>query len=478
MAISKLAFFGQPGTYEATLFEEGFESGLGSFTAVNDSNNEWIASTTANSLITGSTSNNSAFISDDSGTSWDYTSTSEVSHIYADITFPTTGEDFTLKFKWAGEGEDGSGASSWDYMRVSLAPTSETPAAGTEITSTYRLDYGSSAQNYGKYNEGHPDYPDPPDSDSPKTYFQETVPLTEFSEGTALAGQTKRLIFTWKNDGSISGATPISIDDIQITYTAANGTSSEPSLGTLQQRLPSDNLILLLDPSFETYTDNGTTPVSSNGDLVYRIDDLSPTGENALQASSTNRPSWYESGQGQRPYVEFDGVDNFLEIADNAAHSTDDMSIYFVFRNDDITPSIYDTYFMKSDSISWNDGYGAWMNSSNDLGTFVNNYSSNNVTNSEHDTNPSDPKILCYRFKTSAATYENNNLLNDGTEQTGTTASSLTTSTSPLVIGKGAGGSYYGTFKMYTMVMYDTYHDDATRATVMSALNTYFGGIY
>ena len=118
------------------------------------------------------------------------------------------------------------------------------------------------------------------------------------------------------------------------------------------------------------------------------------------------------------------------------------------------------------------------MNSSNDLINWFNVYTTNAVNNAEHDTNPSDPKILCYRFKTSAPTYENNNLLNDGTEQTGTTASSLTPSVSSLLVGKAAGGSYYGTFKMYAMVMYDTYHDDATRTTVMNALNTYFGGIY
>lgn len=473
MAISKLAFFGQPGTYEATLFEETFEGGtLGSFTTVNDGTNDWVAGTDANTTI-GTGGTYSAYISDD-GSTWDYTSTSQASHLYIDIDFPAAGEDFNLEFLWSGEGEDGSGASSYDYMRVSLAPTSYTPSPGTEATSTYRLDYGESTRNYGKYNEGHPEYSG---SLASPEYSREVVTMTSFSEGGSLAGTTKRLIFTWKNDGSL-GSQPISLNDVKITYTAKNGTDSEPSLGTLEQRIPSDNLILLLDPSKETYTDNGTTPVSSDGDLVYRLDDISPTAENALQASSTNRPSWYESGQGQRPYVEFDGVDNYMEVAANAAHAPDDMTVYFVFRNDDVTPSIYDTYFMKSAGVSWNDGYGAWMNSSNELRTFVNNYSTNNVTNAELDTNPSDPKILCYRFKTSAATYENNSILNDGTEESGTTASSRTSTSSPISIGKGSGGSFYGTFKMYTMIMYDTYHDDATRTTVMSALNTYFGGIY
>ena len=473
MAISKLAFFGQPGTYEATLFEETFEDGtLGSFTTVNDGTNDWVVGTDANTTI-GSGGTYSAYISDD-GSTWDYAGTSQASHIYVDIDFPASGEGFNLEFLWSGEGEDGSGASSWDYMRVSLAPTSYTPSAGTEATSTYRLDYGESTRNYGKYNEGHPEYSG---SLASPEYSREVVAMTSFSEGGSLAGTSKRLIFTWKNDGSL-GSQPISLNDVKITYTAKTGTDSEPSLGTLEQRIPSDNLILLLDPSKETYTDNGTTPVSSDGDLVYRIDDQSATGENALQATLTNRPAWYESGQAQRPYIEFDGVDNFLEIADNAAHSPDDMSIYFVFRNDDITPTVYDTYFAKTDSVSWNDGYGTYMNSSNDLISWFNAYNINAVNNAEHDTDPSDPKILCYRFKTSAATYENNNLLNDGTEDTGTTASSLTPSTSALLVGKSAGGSYYGTFKMYAMVMYDTYHDDATRTSVMNALNTYFGGIY
>ena len=266
-----------------------------------------------------------------------------------------------------------------------------------------------------------------------------------------------------------------------ITYNQSLGTTSTPNRegeGTIQESIPSDNLVFLLDPALETYTDNVSTAVSSDGDLVYRIDDQSTTGENALQTTSTNRPAWYESGQGSRPYITFDGVDNFLQIAHNAAHSPADMTIYFVFRNDDTTPTTYDTYFAKTDDNNWNDGYGAYLLGTNNLLNWANAYNTNAVTNTEHNTDPSDPKILCYRLKTSAATYENNSLLNDGTEFTGTTATSLVPSVSPLLIGNSAGGSYYGAFKMYTMVIYNTCHDDATRTTVMTALNTYFGGIY
>ena len=267
-----------------------------------------------------------------------------------------------------------------------------------------------------------------------------------------------------------------------ITYDQSLGTTSTPNRegeGTIQESIPSDNLVLLLDPAVETYTDNGSTAVSSDGDLVYRIDDQSTTGENALQTTLTNRPAWYESGQRSRPYIAFDGVDNFLEIAHNVAHSPADMTIYFVFRNDDITPDDYDSYFAKTDSGTWNDGYGAFLRTtSNDLINWANAWNTNFVTNTEHNTDPSDPKILCYRLKTSAATYENNSLLNDGSEFTGNNATSLVPSVSPLLIGKSAGGAYYGTFKMYTMVIYNTCHDDATRTTVMTALNTYFGGIY
>ena len=467
MAISKLAFFGQPGTYEATLFEESFESGLGSFTAVNDSNNEWVVGTTANTTI--GSGGNSAYISDDSGTSWDYTSTSEVSHIYTDITFPASGEDFVLKFLWAGEGEDGSGASSYDYMRVSLAPTTEIPSDGTEISSTYRLDYGNSAQNYGKYNEGHPTYPT-----SSATYVQESIPMTQFSEGTGLAGQTKRLIFTWKNDGSIEGATPISLDNVQITYTAKAGTDSEPNLGTLQNRLPSANLVVLLDPSVGTLDSLGN-PITADATAVAQMQDQSIEGNDAEQTTASNRPSWYSTGQGSRPYVEFDGSNDSLDIAHDSTIKSNNQTIYFVFANNDSSPSVYDTYFMKGTSISWNDGYGAWMDSSNNLRTFADDYSTNNITNSEHDTDPLDAKILCFRWEKNN---ENKCLLNDGTELSGTAPSTIASSGAPLEIGSGAGGSFYATFKMYALVIYDTYHDDATQASVMSALNTYFGGIY
>ena len=193
------------------------------------------------------------------------------------------------------------------------------------------------------------------------------------------------------------------------------------------------------------------------------------------QTTASSRPIWYSSGQGARPYLEFDGNNDSLNISDDPELRNSEMTIYFVFANDDETPGVYDTYFMKGGSISWNDGYGAWMDSSNNLRTFADNYSTNNITNSEHDTDPLDAKILCYRFDTSTA---NNCLLNDGTEETGTNPTSIDSVGDDLEIGSGSGGSFYGTFKMYTMVIYDAYHDDATRTSVMSALNTYFGGIY
>ncbi|MFR0657371.1 hypothetical protein SB719_22775, partial [Pantoea sp. SIMBA_079] len=73
------------------------------------------------------------------------------------------------------------GESSWDYLRVWLVPTSFVPTAGTQIAAG-----GGRIQVGGNFNQ----------QTTWQNYLNTTLNLSSF------AGQTMRLVFEWRNDGS------------------------------------------------------------------------------------------------------------------------------------------------------------------------------------------------------------------------------------------------------------------------------------
>ncbi len=166
-----------------------FESGWGTTTAVNGSEvNQWCVGSATFSR------SQSAYISNDGGTTNAYTITSSsVVHFYNDISLPPlTGGLYKieLSFDWKAEGE-GSSPYYYDYLRVFLIDTATTPSAGTELTSgqigsTYNL-HGTEWQNA-------------------------KIDLSSF------AGTTKRLVFSWRNDGTVGYQPPAAVDNIKIDY--------------------------------------------------------------------------------------------------------------------------------------------------------------------------------------------------------------------------------------------------------------------
>jgi hypothetical protein len=196
----------------AALLNEGFESGnftANSWTVVNDTTNEWVVGT-----ADAETGTYSAYVSDDGGTSAEYNnSTSQVSHFYKDITFGSSSTNITLSFDWKCGGEDGSGRTSWDYGAVVITDTTDTVTAGSEVL-TAEASVGGNGRigattNNNKFNL---DYGTNPETD----WNNESIDLT------AYAGETKRLVFTWRNDSS-SGVNPgILIDNIMIQETDPN----------------------------------------------------------------------------------------------------------------------------------------------------------------------------------------------------------------------------------------------------------------
>jgi hypothetical protein len=187
----------------------GFETGStfadNGWTAVNATTNTWNLGTVP-AWFTGS---RGAYISNNSGTAWQYTNnTVQASHIYRDVAFPAGETNITLSFSWRGNGNDGN----WDNLQVYLANTTITPTtAGPTNQST-------TTTGWTGYTDGTTGYylTRINGTTTPTTTTTVTYTLTA-AQAAYAAGNTRRLIFSWKNDGSGGSNPPASIDNISLT---------------------------------------------------------------------------------------------------------------------------------------------------------------------------------------------------------------------------------------------------------------------
>ncbi|NIP32104.1 MAG: hypothetical protein GTO02_22170 [Candidatus Dadabacteria bacterium] len=187
-------------------FNEGWESSgftENSWTVVNDTTNVWVVGQAENN---GGTS--SAYVSDDGGTSASYTiTTANVSHFYKDFTIDSSFDSVYLEFDWKCQGENAAGATQYDYGTVVITTTGTTPVAGTEVSTTQATAGGNGRigadDNLGKFNLNYGTNPG-------TTWNVETIDLTDY------VGQTKRIVFTWNNDGSVGTDPPFVVDNIKI----------------------------------------------------------------------------------------------------------------------------------------------------------------------------------------------------------------------------------------------------------------------
>ena len=174
----------------ATLdYEQGFEGTHGWAFTNNDSheNNWYVGNATGNP-------GSSLYISNDGGTTNAYTlASTRVVHAYRDIAVPAGTTDAIISFDWKGQGE----TATYDLFRVWLAPASYLPSAGTTQISS-----GSGRIQVGGNFNGQANW---------TAYENANVDLSSF------AGQTMRLIFEWRNDGSGGTGDAAAIDNIEIT---------------------------------------------------------------------------------------------------------------------------------------------------------------------------------------------------------------------------------------------------------------------
>jgi uncharacterized repeat protein (TIGR02543 family) len=206
-------------------FSEDFESGsvttLSGWTFANGSyTNKWIVGTGAySSGSKGAYITNVASPTVSSSNAYSITSTSNV-HLYRDVTFPASTADFTLTFNYRCYGNSDAN----DVMQVYLAPTTVTPTAGSEVSSTYRQ--GST------YYSGQSSW--------------QTVNIT--LSAATYAGTTQRLVFSWKNNISGGSSNPAAIDNVSIQG------AQIPFTATIIGR---DNI--LFDPAVTTWADSTIT---------------------------------------------------------------------------------------------------------------------------------------------------------------------------------------------------------------------------
>jgi gliding motility-associated-like protein len=189
---------------------EGFE-GTVPWTISNGTQvNKWVVGT-----ATANGGTHSLYVSNDNGVSNFYVETAaSVVHAYRDLAIPSTANEITVAFDWKGFGE-----STFDYVRVWLVPVTFNPTPGTLITAAN----SGGTQLGGNFNQN-----------LTWTTASFDVPVTAF------AGQSRRIIFEWRNDPSVSTQPPGAIDNVNIsvvtcakptTLTATGITQTTATLG-------------------------------------------------------------------------------------------------------------------------------------------------------------------------------------------------------------------------------------------------------
>lgn len=160
----------------------------------------------------------SVYISDDAGTTNNYDNTAySIVHIYRDIEFPAGINPVNLSFDWRADAE-----SCCDYMRVYLVDPTVIPVDGSFL---------SSGQIGGNYN-------------AEPTWTSASIDLDPGLQSTI-----KRLVITWKNDGSAGNQPPAAIDNISFTeiscptpvdLVSSNFTTGSADIGWTEYGMPTE----------------------------------------------------------------------------------------------------------------------------------------------------------------------------------------------------------------------------------------------
>jgi hypothetical protein len=292
-------------------FETGATFALNNWIPVNAATNTWQVGA-ASTAFAGS---NAAFVSNNAGTTWAYTTTtSQTSHFYRDIAVPAGETNISLSFQWKGNGESG-----WDRLLIYTAPTTITPVAGTPAANSTILTGATLVYTQPSFAQS--------------SYINATLNLP-----ASLAGTTFRLIFTWQNDGSGGVSPGISLDDISLTSAIPiNYTGTY----TINNTLPTGGTNFASFTAFINALNSGnvTGPITVNVSAGQTFAELLPV--MTFTGTSTNTITIQRSGSGANPrltptgigsldggfiisggdYITFDGIDVDASAATTTANA-------------------------------------------------------------------------------------------------------------------------------------------------------------
>lgn len=167
-------------------FEEDFEGTVEWTLSSGTQTNQWVVGDAVGN------DDNSLYISNDQGDTHAYTNTSTtVAHAFRDIQIPTDSESILLSFDWMAQAE-----SCCDYIRVWVVPADFIPTPGTQIS----VANSGGVQFGGNFNQ----------QNAWTNQFYE-IPSTDY------AGEIVRLVFEWRNDGSVGTQPPGAIDNVEVS---------------------------------------------------------------------------------------------------------------------------------------------------------------------------------------------------------------------------------------------------------------------
>ncbi|WP_353119916.1 choice-of-anchor J domain-containing protein [Myroides odoratus] len=182
------------------------------FRTTHTENNKWVVGNAVSSH-----GSRSLYVTRTEGISNTYNGEEETAiHAFKDFVIPATSTQLDISFTWRAVGDEGLDWDTWenipgDFMKVWIVPTSYTPTAGTLIT--------ASADRF--------------EIEPNRAFFlnRNFVIQRNVIPSTALAGQTKRIVFEWIQDFSNEEQPPAAIDNLVIkNYTCADVTNLDALL--------------------------------------------------------------------------------------------------------------------------------------------------------------------------------------------------------------------------------------------------------
>ncbi len=283
---------------QITLFSETFETG-NSLTLVNGTQtNKWYRGTANQCNGTGA-----LYISNNSS-AYSYTNTAtSVVHAYFDIVVPATATSITLNFNRKIAGEN-----NYDDLKIWSCVNTVTPSAGTAVTAsgTNRVLLGT-IQN------------------------QTTCATTTYTLPNTIAGTTRRIIFSWRNDVSGGVNPPALIDNISVTYVVATPPSNDACSGATNLPCGTSNLAGTTVNAVSETAPNAST-IGTMGVWYKFTGDGSSTTITVVQSLDTRLLVLTSStGACGGTYTTVANVDNITSSNETATFTATNGTTYFVY---------------------------------------------------------------------------------------------------------------------------------------------------